>query len=121
MENKWSKNQGVMSKTKAIEGSFVHIVYFWLKNPDDENDRRSFKESLEGFVDNSDYIVSVFIGTPAKTDRIVVDSTYTFSLMVTFNSKADHDSYQVEQGHLTFIEESSRLWDRVQVYDSISS
>ena len=74
--------------------------------------------SLTRFIDHSQYIRSKLIGTPADTDRPVIDNTYTFSLLLTFDSKAEQDLYQQEDVHLQFIEESQDLWEKVLVYDS---
>ncbi len=53
---------------------------------------------------------------PTKTNRNVVDNTY--SLLLTFASKTDQDKYQEEPNHKKFIAESSKLWAKVIVYDS---
>ena len=58
------------------------------------------------------------IGTPAQTNRPVIDNSYTYSLIVTFPSKEEHDEYQQEEVHQVFIEEAKELWKKVLVYDS---
>lgn len=104
--------------TTMEQGNFVHIVYFWLKNPDSQSDKEAFKESLFRFINSSEFIKTKMVGTPADTDRGVIDNTYTFSLVLTFENKATQDKYQTEDVHLKFIEESSDLWEKVIVYDS---
>ncbi|WP_373056737.1 Dabb family protein [Zunongwangia sp. H14] len=98
---------------------FTHVVYFWLNNPDSPEDREAFQTSLQKFMDNSKYAQTKFIGIPAETPREVVDNSYTYSLILTFPSKEIQDKYQKEAAHLTFIEESEDLWEKVQVYDSV--
>ena len=105
-------------KAKDIEGSFVHMVYFWLKDPEDEKARDKFIKELTKFTDKVKEIERIHIGYPADTSRPVIDSTWTYSLVVSFNSKADHDVYQEHEAHKKFIENASDLWNRVQVYDS---
>ena len=100
------------------QGDFVHVVYFWLKEPENQEDRSSFEKSLTNFINNSEFIQTKHLGTPAATDRGVIDNSYTYCLLVTFENKEMHDKYQVEEGHLQFIEESSNLWEKVLVYDS---
>jgi hypothetical protein len=110
-------------KSKAQDkmvGSFFHVVYFWLKEPDNDSSRNKFLKSLNSFLDEVDVIQSRHVGTPAPTDRPVIDSSYTFSLIVSFNNKAEQDIYQDHASHKRFIAESAPLWERVQVYDSIS-
>lgn len=99
---------------------FIHIVFFWLKEPGNAEHRQNFETSLNRFVTHSQYAGSWHIGKPAGTDRGVVDNSYTYSLIVTFPSSGKHDLYQSEPAHLQFIEESAHLWERVQVYDTLS-
>lgn len=116
MFNSNPSNSAVMSK--PIKGDFIHAVYFWLIEPENQHAREQFIGSLRKFIDASPYIRSKHIGTPADTEREVIDNTYTFSLIVTFDSKEEHDKYQKEEAHLQFIDESKGLWKKVQVYDS---
>jgi len=99
---------------------FVHTVYFWLKNPDNQNDKAKFEKSLKTFINSSQYIKTKHIGIPASTNRPVIDRSYSYCLSLTFASKADQDKYQEEDVHLVFIKESEKLWDKVLVYDSTS-
>ncbi len=103
---------------QPIPGEFMHVVYFWLKTPDSQEDRDAFLSSLTNFIEHSENINSKHIGMPADTDRSVIDNTYTFSLILSFDSKEEQDKYQEEAGHLQFIEESESLWEKVLVYDS---
>jgi len=100
------------------QGNFAHNVYFWLNNPENQEDRAAFEKSLTNFINHSEFIRTKHLGTPAATDRGVIDNSYTYSLLLTFDNKAQQDKYQVEEGHLKFIEESSKLWKKVIVYDS---
>lgn len=102
----------------VCQGTFAHNVYIWLKQPDNEADRNAFLSSLYRFLDASEYVVTSHVGAPALSDREVVDDSFTFSIVLTFKNKADQDLYQVEPVHVTFVEESSHLWNKVLVYDS---
>ncbi len=99
--------------------NFVHTVFFWLKNPDNKEDRQAFEKSIHKFISSSKYTKTNFIGVPAMTPREVVDNSYTYSLIVTFDSKEEQDKYQEEDVHLLFIEESKDLWNKVIVYDGL--
>lgn len=99
---------------------FVHTVYFWLKNPDNPNDKAKFEKSLKTFINSSKFIKTKHIGIPAGTNRPVIDSSYSYCLSLTFASKAEQDKYQEEDVHLVFIKESEMLWKKVLVYDSVS-
>jgi hypothetical protein len=100
------------------KNSFIHHVYFWLKNPENIND---FYQLIEGLKKLSavSTIKSFHIGKPASTKREVIDSSYSISWLLLFNNKEDQDSYQIDPVHLKFVEECSYLWSKVVVYDTI--
>ena len=103
---------------KNLDPAFVHTVFFWLNNPDSAEDRQAFETSLEKFMSKSAYAKTKFIGTPPQATRDVVDGSFTYSLIASFESAEAQAAYQKEQPHLDFIEEASHLWKRVIVYDS---
>lgn len=104
--------------SEILPGSFAHTVYFWLHQPDNEEHRSAFLNSLNTFINSSKHIVTKHIGAPASTSRDVIDNSYTFSLLLTFKNAEDEAAYQVDPNHLKFIEESNELWSKVLVYDS---
>lgn len=106
------------TEMKQFDANFAHTVFFWLKNPDSQEDRTAFETSLKKFLDNSAYAKTRFIGKPPKASRDVVDGSFTYSLIVTFESAEAQQNYQEEAPHNLFIEESSDLWKKVIVYDS---
>ncbi len=102
-----------------ITNRLVHHVYFWLKEPNNDTVLNKFKEAIEELrtVENID---QSHFGRPASTeDRTVVDHSYTFSLMLLFDSKNNQDIYQVHPIHLKFVEENEQLWSKVVVYDTV--
>lgn len=101
-----------------FDPNFAHTVYFWLKNPDSPADRLAFETSLRTFLDNSAYAKTQFIGKPPKASRDVVDGSFTYSLIVTFESAEAQQLYQDEAPHKKFVTEASGLWSKVIVYDS---
>jgi len=103
---------------REFDPAFAHTVYFWLANPDSQEDRGAFEKSLQKFLDNSGYAKTSFIGVPPRASRDVVDGSFTYSLIVTFESAEAQQNYQDEAPHKLFIEESSKLWTKVIVYDS---
>ena len=105
---------------KSLHTNFVHVVYFWLKNPDDVSDRQEFETSIKKFMQHSKHAKTQFIGKPAMSDREVVDDSFTYSLIVSFDSKEEQDKYQKEEVHLEFVAEAQHLWNRVVVYDSFN-
>lgn len=105
--------------TEEFDSNFAHVVYFWFNDPDNEKDRERFETSLKKFLANSQYAKTNFIGTPPKAVRDVVDDTFTYNLIVTFESAEAQEGYQKEEAHLTFIEECKDLWKKVIVYDAL--
>lgn len=105
-------------KPNGKNGKFFHVVFFWLINEEPET-RKKFLSELRNFIDNVDLIQTKHIGSPADTNREVIDNTYSFSLILTFASKKEQDLYQEHHLHKVFIEKASSLWEKVQVYDSL--
>ena len=99
---------------------FIHHVYFWLKNPSSEQDRQLLIEGL-GKLSKVKTIKMFHIGKPAGTNRDVIDSSYSISWMLIFESPEDQDSYQVDPTHLKFVEECKHLWQKVVVYDAVDA
>ncbi|WP_026994994.1 Dabb family protein [Flectobacillus major] len=98
---------------------FVHIVNFWLKPDLSTEDRQKFIEGVSS-LGTINGLVTFNIGTPAATDRPVIDKSYDFNLLTVFNNIEGHDAYQIDPIHLKFVEECNHLWDRVLIYDAES-
>jgi hypothetical protein len=100
-------------------GPLVHHVFFWLKNPNSEEDRMLFLENLYKLKD-IETVKYFHVGMPADTARRpVIDSSYTFTEMLVFDSVDDEAEYQSHPLHKAFIENCSHLWEKVLVYDSL--
>ena len=102
-----------------MQNAFIHHVFFWLKEPANEVSKQQLIEGLQKLAVVST-IKSFHIGKPAATNRAVIDSTYSVSWLLTFDTAADQDSYQVDPIHLNFVKECSHLWEKVVVYDTIA-
>ena len=114
------RSTSIAQDHKTDSKEFVHTVYFWLKNPNNQAEKAKFEASLKRFITSSKYIKTKHIGVPANTNRPVINSSYTYCLSLTFTSKAEQDKYQDEDVHKVFIKESEMLWEKVLVYDSVS-
>lgn len=117
-DSRLHENDNKSIAMREFDPNFAHTVYFWLTNPDSQEDRAAFETSLQKFLDSSGYAKTSFIGVPPKASREVVDGSFTYSLIVTFESAEAQKNYQDEAPHKLFIEESSKLWTKVIVYDS---
>jgi hypothetical protein len=99
---------------------FIHHVYFWLNNPESENDKKALLKGLEK-LSAVNTIRFFHIGEPANTNRDVIDRSYAVSWLLFFDNPEDQESYQTDPIHLAFIDECKHLWKKVQVYDSVSA
>ena len=102
----------------GLQNTFIHHVYFWLKNPDSKEDLQALIAGLEALSAVPE-IKLFHIGVPAATDREVIDNSYAVSWLNVFATAADQDTYQSHPLHLKFIADCAHLWSRVKVYDSI--
>jgi Stress responsive A/B Barrel Domain len=123
------KNTAIATTTAVVANSpiaeasnkkqpFIHHVYFWLKNKDSETDRAKLIEGLEK-LSKVPTIKIVHIGTPATTNRSVIERSYAVSWLCFFDNLEDEEIYQKHPIHLKFIEDYSHLWEKVIVYDSV--
>lgn len=104
-------------KTMQTSTQVIHHVFFWLKNPGSEADRKQLIEGLKTLTAIRQ-VKKLLIGTPASTEkREVVDNSFDVSELMYFDSTADQDAYQVHPVHQEFVEKYSHLWARVVVYD----
>ena len=94
----------------------IHNVYFWLENDLDNEALTSFEQGLNSLCLDST-VKSGYFGKPAKTDRDVVDNSYTYGLILIFDDLKEHDNYQTCSVHNQFIDEHSSKWNHVKVYD----
>ena len=104
--------------SESLGDSFIHHVFFWLKQPVTQEMRIKFEAELKKLI-AVETIVDYHLGVPAPTGRDVIDTTYSYSLLTLFRNKADQDIYQTHPIHLKFIEVCEELWERVVVYDSV--
>jgi Stress responsive A/B Barrel Domain len=97
---------------------FVHHVFFWLKDPDSQSDLEALIAGLQRLSGIS-VIREFHIGRPAGTSRDVIETSYSVSWLLFFDTAAGQDSYQEDPIHLQFVKDCSPLWRKVLVYDSV--
>ena len=103
---------------KIPKATFVHTVYFWMKDGITPEEEKMFEGELVK-LGTCPSILSYKWGKPAGTPRDVVDNSYGYALIEEFANMEDQAIYQDDPIHLAFIENSKDLWSRVQVYDTI--
>lgn len=109
---------GVMPEARE-KLTFVHHVFFWLKNPDNKEEYNQLLNALKNLGKLS-VIQHAHIGKPVVTefDKSVTDGSYSFSVMLVFASAKDEQTYLVHPEHKAFIDKNKDLWSKVVVYDS---
>ena len=99
---------------------FIHHVYFWLDNPESEEDHAALLAGLQALC-KVPAIQQFHIGVPAATNRDVIETTYQFSWLTIFATKEAQDEYQVDPIHLHFVDTCKHLWKKVSVFDSVGN
>ncbi len=98
---------------------FLHTVLFWLRSDLSPAQIADFEAGVRRLM-----LISTvrfrYLGTPAETDRPVIDRSYSYKLVVGFDDRAGHDVYQDIDVHLDFIKRFVSFWTRVQIYDAQS-
>ena len=102
----------------TINKVFVHHVFFWLKEPNNQEARQQFEKGLQDLI-AVPQIQMTHIGTPVESPREVVDDSFTYSYMAFFKNKDDQTIYQTHPIHLKFIADCEHLWEKVIVYDAM--
>lgn len=96
----------------------AHMVYFTLKDPTDDRINglvASCKEHLSGHPGTAFFAAGTL--TP-DLDRNVNQRDFHVALQLVFESREAHDTYQVSDRHIAFIEANKDDWAQVRVYDA---
>ena len=102
-------------------GPLLHIVYFWLKEPDNQEHRNQFETAIKKLIDTNPQAIANHLGCPAASEkRDVVDNSFTYCYTMCFVDLDAQNTYQTDPTHELFIEEASHLLERVLVSDSIA-
>ena len=96
----------------------VHSVYLWLHDNVTEEDRREFRNGLK-LLTTAQSVVHGYVGVPADIARDVIDSSYSFSLILIFEDLGAHNRFQDDSKHHCFREMFRSYWKRVQIYDVV--
>jgi hypothetical protein len=102
-----------------LKKGFVHTVFFWLKDKNNQADHEALHAGLLE-LSKIDLIQTAYVGKPADTNRAVIDFTYQFSITWIFDTAEQQAAYQTHPDHLAFVAKCSHLWEKVQVYDAES-
>ena len=105
--------------SEKIKGDFIHMVFFWLKNPENQKDRSLFEQAIRKLIRTNPQAIANHIGCPAASEeRAVVDNSFTYCYTMCFLDLEAQNAYQTDPTHIAFIEEAKSLWDKAFIYDS---
>ena len=103
---------------KAGESQLAHMVFFTLKDSNDEN-RKLLVAACKKYLDGHDGVAYFSVGTlNPDLKRDVNDRDYDVALHLVFANRAAQDRYQDHPRHQAFIGECKDLWAKVRVFDS---
>jgi hypothetical protein len=97
---------------------FVHHVLFYTSATASAADRAKLLEGLHK-LRAIPAIQLAHIGTPAATERAVIDRSYTYSWLCFFESAAAERSYQQHPIHDAFRQDYAPYWEKVVIYDAV--
>lgn len=98
---------------------FIHSVYFWEREGLTTAERDEWLAGLRSLL-GIETVRDGSIGTPAATDRPVIDRSYSYALITSFDDEAGHDVYQEHPVHDVFRERCARFWKKVLIYDAVT-
>ena len=99
---------------------FVHSVYFWLRDDLTPAERARFVDGARSLT-TIETVQHGMLGTPASTNREIIDRSYSYALVVMFADEAAHDAYQVDPVHDRFRETCGGSWKKIVIYDAVSA
>lgn len=109
------------SSIENTTGPLLHIVLFWLKEPNNKAHRDEFETALKKLITTNPQAISNHLGIPANTEkREVIDNSFTYCYTMSFPDIETQNKYQNDPTHQLFIKEAAHLWERVLVNDSLS-
>jgi hypothetical protein len=111
----------VASSEPSTKMTFIHHVLFWAKNPASTTETDQLFRALNS-LGTLPMIVSAHVGKPIVTDfdKPVTEASYTFSVVLVFDSAEKEKEYLHHPLHMKFIDENKHLWGKVQVIDSLA-
>lgn len=116
-----AKSKQVSDPTLQPVGTIVHSVYFWLAENLTEEDEVDFLNFFFALKEVPG-VRTLQFGKPAPTTpRPVVDNSFSYCLIVTFDKMDDINVYETHQAHLDAVEKYKHYWTKVLVTDMVIS
>jgi hypothetical protein len=96
---------------------FSHVVIFWT-DPSKPSAADELVAGAEKYLRPIPGVRLFHVGRMTHSSRDVVDQSYQVALNLTFDTRADHDAYQIHPSHIEFVEKVFKPnCQRVVIYD----
>lgn len=96
----------------------IHSVYFWLIDGLTDEQKAEFEGGVRALFE-IDVVASGKLGSPAGTpERPVTRNDFDYALFLEFDSVDDHNTYQDHPDHHVFVNQFSKWFKNVNVYDT---
>ena len=110
---------GISSRKASNKQSLMHVVYYYLKNPDSESDKQKLIDGLHELV-TVKQIKYHHIGVAQVFDAKDPYKNYHVSLLMVFDEAGDIDVYHKDPIHQKFVANCKDLWVKTVKYDSLA-
>jgi len=95
----------------------IHNVFFWLKPETTAGEIADFEAGLASLLADSG-VRAGYYGPPGATaPRPVVETTYSYGLVLIFDDAAAEARYQDAPVHVKFLQDHKPKFEKVVVYD----
>lgn len=112
-------NSNFFKTTEPAKVFYNHYLLFWLKPELTEKQVTDFAQFFEE-LHKLPYLKSLHYGRPANSSpRKVLDNSFTYNVVMTFDSLEDLETYGKLPKHLETVKKYSVFWDKMQVHDSV--
>jgi hypothetical protein len=107
-----------ITNSTADKQSLMHLVLYYLKNPDSAEDKQKLIKGLKELV-TVKQIKASHVGVPQEFKADDPLKNYHVSLLMIFEDKGDIDIYHKDPIHDKFVKECKDLWAKTIKYDSL--
>ncbi|MBC7721240.1 MAG: Dabb family protein [Pedobacter sp.] len=97
----------------------MHQVYYWLKNPDSEDDKQKLIKGLHELVTVKQIKYS-HIGVPQVFKADDPLKNYHISLLMIFDEPSGIDEYHKDDIHQKFVKDCGGLWSKTIKFDALA-
>lgn len=116
-----SVDEAAKSANTIADGTILHSVYFWLKDDISDEEEQDFLNFFAALREVPG-VQTLQYGKPAPTNpRPVVDNSFQYNLVVTFQNMDDINTYETHPKHIAAAERYSKYWTKVEVRDVLLS